>query len=177
MTGQPTAAFFIRRERRSRGSLRQRQAAVSVGRGRRDDCPGKDKVSWWVIWSVHSAIIRGTRESENNSAFLASRQPGYNPAMMIVLPTLSVAFAAFCVWLTARIINRRERWAKRIAVILAVLLVAYPLSVRPAFWILERAGDPGWAIDAYHMFYAPIWWVYDHGPQPVRSLIWWYCRG
>lgn len=35
----------------------------------------------------------------------------YDPAMTIVLPTLAVAFAAFCVWLTVRIYNRRERWA------------------------------------------------------------------
>jgi type VI protein secretion system component VasK len=32
--------------------------------------------------------------------------------MAIVLLALSVAFAAFCVWLVVRIINRRERWAK-----------------------------------------------------------------
>jgi hypothetical protein len=30
----------------------------------------------------------------------------------ILLPALAVAFAAFCVWLMVRIINRRERWAK-----------------------------------------------------------------
>jgi len=28
-----------------------------------------------------------------------------------LLPTLAVV-AAFCVWLTVRIVNRRERWAK-----------------------------------------------------------------
>ena len=32
--------------------------------------------------------------------------------MTIFLPTLAVAFAAFCVWLVVRIVNRRERWAK-----------------------------------------------------------------
>jgi type VI protein secretion system component VasK len=31
--------------------------------------------------------------------------------MMIAMPTLAVAFAAFCVWLTVRIVNRHERWA------------------------------------------------------------------
>ncbi|MBI3860989.1 MAG: hypothetical protein HY290_03755 [Planctomycetia bacterium] len=32
--------------------------------------------------------------------------------MTLLLPTLAVAFAAFCVWLTVRIVNRKERWAK-----------------------------------------------------------------
>jgi len=33
-------------------------------------------------------------------------------AMTILLPTLAFAFAAFCVWLTVRIVNWKERWAK-----------------------------------------------------------------
>lgn len=33
-------------------------------------------------------------------------------AMTMLLPTLAVAFAAFCVWLAVRIVNRRETWAK-----------------------------------------------------------------
>jgi len=32
--------------------------------------------------------------------------------MTILLPTLGVAFAAACVWLGVRFVNRRERWAK-----------------------------------------------------------------
>lgn len=42
--------------------------------------------------------------------------------MTLVLPALSVTFAAICVWLTVRIVNRRERWAKWAAV--AVLVYA-----------------------------------------------------
>jgi hypothetical protein len=33
--------------------------------------------------------------------------------MKILLAVLGVAFAAFAVWLVERIVNRRERWAKR----------------------------------------------------------------
>ena len=29
----------------------------------------------------------------------------------LLLPITAAAFAAFCVWLTVRIVNRRERWA------------------------------------------------------------------
>ena len=34
------------------------------------------------------------------------------PGMALALLIVGIAFAAFCVWLTVRIIDRRERWAK-----------------------------------------------------------------
>jgi len=66
--------------------------------------------------------------------------------MPLILPALDVAFAAFCVWLTVRIVNRKERWAKRLALWLIVLLpTLYVLSSGPliqlAFW-RERVGTP-----------------------------------
>jgi hypothetical protein len=54
--------------------------------------------------------------------------------MSVVIPvaTLAVAFGAFCIWLTVRIINRRERWAKWTAVaILVIGPVLYVLSSGP----------------------------------------------
>jgi hypothetical protein len=54
------------------------------------------------------------------------------PGMTMLFPTLAIAFAAFCVWLTVRIVNRREKWAKRTAWTVVVLLLLYPLSVGPA---------------------------------------------
>jgi hypothetical protein len=38
--------------------------------------------------------------------------------MTILLSTLAVAFAAFCVWLVVRIVNRKELWAKWTAALL-----------------------------------------------------------
>jgi hypothetical protein len=96
--------------------------------------------------------------------------------MTILLPALAVSFAAFCVWLGVRIVNRRERWAKRMAVALTAAVMLYVLSVGAVCRMLTLAGDPGWAVEAYHTVYAPIWWIYDNGPQPIRSAIWWYCR-
>jgi hypothetical protein len=37
--------------------------------------------------------------------------------MSLVLPTLAIAFAAFCVWPGVRVYNRRESWAKWTAVV------------------------------------------------------------
>jgi hypothetical protein len=61
-------------------------------------------------------------------------RPGYNRGMSIILPALAVAFAAFSGWLTVRIVNRRERWAKLTAVALAIALL-YPASFGPACWL------------------------------------------
>jgi WD40 repeat protein len=53
-----------------------------------------------------------------------------------VLTALAVAFAAFVVWLAVRIVNRRERWAKRTAVGLIVGGPAlYVVTFGPACWL------------------------------------------
>ena len=44
--------------------------------------------------------------------------------MTILVPVLAVACAAFCVWLTVRIVNRQERWAKWTAVAIILLAIA-----------------------------------------------------
>jgi hypothetical protein len=54
-----------------------------------------------------------------------------------LLPVLGVAIAAFAVWLTTRIVNRRERWAKRTALGLVAGIV-YLLSMGPACWFTSR---------------------------------------
>ncbi len=49
---------------------------------------------------------------------------------------LAVAFAALCVWLMVRLVNRRERWAKRTLAALVAMPVLYVASFGPACWIL-----------------------------------------
>jgi hypothetical protein len=61
--------------------------------------------------------------------------------MSVILLTLAVASAGFCVCLGVRIFNRRERWAKWTAVGTA-LLVAYPLSFGPACALAEKSWLP-----------------------------------
>jgi hypothetical protein len=84
--------------------------------------------------------------------------------MSIVLPALAIAFAASCVWLAVRIVNRRERWAKWTAAgTLVGIPLLYVLSFGPAcrlaaeqFVSPEALGDlyeplalaPDWARDA-----------------------------
>jgi hypothetical protein len=57
-----------------------------------------------------------------------------NTCMITLTAILALSIAAFCVWLTVRIVNRRERWAK---CALAVVLggpVMYILCFGPACW-------------------------------------------
>jgi hypothetical protein len=80
--------------------------------------------------------------------------------MAIALAIVGVAFAAFCVWLTVRIINRRERCAKWTAVGLALVL-AYPLSFGPACWLCEYGllgQKTAWVA------YRPLTWLACLGP-------------
>ncbi len=70
-----------------------------------------------------------------------------------ILATVGVTFAAICIWLTVRIINRRERWAKwTLAAGISVPLL-YVLSFGPACWFSSRMkfGD-----SAMSFFYFPI---------------------
>jgi hypothetical protein len=61
--------------------------------------------------------------------------------MSIVLPALAVAFAAFCIRLTVRIINRRERWAKWTLAAVVCAPVLYVASFGPACWISSHTLD------------------------------------
>jgi hypothetical protein len=82
--------------------------------------------------------------------------------MGLALSIFAVAFAAFCVWLVVRIINRRERWAKGVAIGLVVVL--YPLSFGPACWISSHAG----ASKSVGFIYQPMMQLWWQG-QPPRG--------
>ncbi|HEY3965188.1 MAG TPA: hypothetical protein VGM05_11605 [Planctomycetaceae bacterium] len=58
--------------------------------------------------------------------------------MTILLPVLAVVFAAFCVWLTVRIVNRRERWAKWTLAGAVGVPVLYVASFGPIVWLADR---------------------------------------
>jgi len=80
--------------------------------------------------------------------------------MNIALPALGVSFMAFAIWLTLRIINRRERWAKWTLSALIGLPVLYVASFGPACWITGRT-DFGW--QAVPIVYRPLTWTFSIG--------------
>lgn len=93
--------------------------------------------------------------------------------MSLVFPALGAAFAALCVWLTVRIVNRRERWAKRGAIALGAFVV-YTLSFGPVCWINSRAEvgtEVIWAA------YRPLFGIIQgHGPRVVQEGLLWYLK-
>ena len=94
--------------------------------------------------------------------------------MSIVLPAVGIAFAAFCVWLTVRIVNRRERWAKWTAVVLLIVVLAgYPLSIGPVCWLRENM-LPESISSPIMRAYMPLVWIRDNAPAPVRDTYWTY---
>ncbi len=98
--------------------------------------------------------------------------------MAIVVPALGVAFAAFYVWLVVRIVNRRERWTKRLAVALVAALVGYPLSFGLWISIYVAAHRHQQAIDVPCAIYRPIEFVAMNSAAPIqdaypRCIRWW----
>jgi hypothetical protein len=95
--------------------------------------------------------------------------------MRILVPAIGVFLTAFCIWLTVRIVNRREKWAKRTAIALVLVLGIYPLSIGPfvALYHREMLPEPIKTIALF--FYFPIFYLISlDGTQPIRTVIIWY---
>jgi hypothetical protein len=75
--------------------------------------------------------------------------------MTILLPSLAVTFAAFVVWLTVRLINRRKKPGKVFWVIAVIhaALIGYPLSFIPVSQLQARGILP---FDSVVVIYKPI---------------------
>ena len=95
--------------------------------------------------------------------------------MSILTAALGTAFAAFCVWLTVRLVNRRERWAKCTAVILALTVVAYPLSFGPVVSLWLHGVFPTSSLPIINGIFAPARYVLPHSGVD-QDFIDWYIR-
>ncbi|HEY2250726.1 MAG TPA: hypothetical protein VGH74_06680 [Planctomycetaceae bacterium] len=90
--------------------------------------------------------------------------------MWSLLTALAVAFAAFCVWLTVRIVNRRERWAKWTLAVIVGVPVLYVASIGPAWRIYAHSKSPILG-RCYYSFYSPIGLCCPDQMQPALD---WY---
>ena len=80
--------------------------------------------------------------------------------MTNVLAVLTLAYAAFCVWLTMQAINRQERWAKRLfAVVVFGVPVLYAASLGPMLWLCEKLDQPAWLCHITMGLYPPMFQV------------------
>src|SRR5258708_5482927 len=94
--------------------------------------------------------------------------------MTIIFPALAVALAAFCVWLTVQIVNRRERRAKWTAVGLIIALpMLYVVSVGPVCWLADRYQR--WDdLQFLRRAYLPLRKTLGCAPKPVEHAVWWW---
>ena len=86
--------------------------------------------------------------------------------MTILLPILAVAFTAFCVWLAVRIMNRRERWAKRTLTLVVGLPVLYLVSFGSAIY-LHYTYTP--REEFFYRAYAPVFSLVDNPDAPLTG--------
>ncbi len=132
--------------------------------GRRSDAPG---FAWPNVPFLLTALATA------RIPFPSPRPRRYNPPMGTFLAFFGVSFVAFCVWLTIRIVNRRERWAKRTAWGVSSLLLLYPLSLGPACRIAATPMDFGFIFPAAPAWMSPYWplgWLATDGaPARIRG--------
>jgi|SRR5579863_2412342 len=137
------------------------------------------------ILVLHRKGIERTRQKWLGTRGYTNRQRYYlfvllqaisaTTKMTILLPTLAVAFAAFCVWLTVRIVNRPERWAKRLAWGLWISMVpSYVIFLGPLLWLNRRGMLPDSVSDACQRIYWPLEWLCMYGPAPISAALDWY---
>jgi hypothetical protein len=91
--------------------------------------------------------------------------------MVAALVLIAVSYAALCVWLTVRIVNRRER---RDTLALATLIAApivYVMSFGPACWLgaRQRTGDRA----LMEGVYGPLIETAASMPDPIPT---WICH-
>jgi hypothetical protein len=91
------------------------------------------------------------------------------PGMAVALSVFGVAFAAFCVWLAVRMVNRGRKPGRAFwAAALVVGLMLYVASIGPAY----RAMCEGRiSMEVYRFVYRPVWLC----PQSLHDTIKLYC--
>ncbi len=95
---------------------------------------------------------------------------GYVAGMRILFQTMGVVVAAFCIWIGVRLVNRRERWAKRTTVSLSVSFpVLYVLNIGPAAKLAQSTGEY-WLM----LPYCPIAWLVE-ASETIGSIVFFYC--
>jgi hypothetical protein len=70
--------------------------------------------------------------------------------MSDALPAFVTAFAAVCLWLAIRVVNRRQLWASWSLALAVSIPALYAVSFGPACWLNERGYLSDWdVIDLY----------------------------
>src|SRR5262245_27068782 len=99
--------------------------------------------------------------------------------MAIATAILGLAFAAFCM-LGVRVINRRETWAIRAAIVVSLIVALYPPSIGPSWWLIHQTWCPELMQNVFSVIYRPIILLFDNPPISIRQAMesyaafWWW---
>lgn len=101
--------------------------------------------------------------------------------MAYVVLALGSTFAALCVWLVVRIVNRRERWAKCTLAGVVAVPALYVASFGPACWLARPLPLPKttpaivlWSFSEYKSppdFYWPLCWSASRCGNPFYHAL------
>lgn len=73
---------------------------------------------------------------------------------------------------------RRSSRSFAIVLLLAAALLLYPLSFGPVYWACSDSQGQlqldQWPVQVLFEIYAPLVWVYQQGPAPLRDTLQWY---
>src|SRR5262249_13363963 len=99
--------------------------------------------------------------------------------MIFALAIFGVSFAAICIWLTVRIINRRERWAQWTLAMVIGVPVIYVASFGPAFWLTSQVYIGRDTPHRILIAFLPIIRTFekDPGGHFKHWLLWWMTVG
>ncbi|MBI3865772.1 MAG: hypothetical protein HY290_28195 [Planctomycetia bacterium] len=98
--------------------------------------------------------------------------------MLKALAIFGFLFGTFVVWLTVRIVNRKERWAKWTAWGLAVAILWYPLSAGPVSMICIKLDNPVLVTRTISIVYWPLVKIIERAPnwcfEGFRAYVEWW---
>ena len=92
---------------------------------------------------------------------------GEDPTPPYVAALAMTVLAAIFVWLTVRVINRRERWAKWTLATVVAMPTLYFASFGPACWLVSRNEDSDTELPK---IYTPIGWLCWNSPIVRRVM-------
>jgi hypothetical protein len=114
---------------------------------------------WWYC-------LRLVPDSEDANSVASYRNAGYL-VIRLFAGALAIAYAAICLWLTIRIVNRRERWAKW-TLSLASLPVVYVAMIGPACWVSSQSGVGAGLVS---MVYEPVFELQSSDWQELSTVL------
>jgi hypothetical protein len=139
----------------------------------------------WVFWTVVAIVLTVAYPlSIVPVDWLVKRdllpKAAINYWVIIFYSSVPVIFMAVCIWLTVRVTNRRERWAKwSLAAMLSMpilYLASWPLMARVSEWLYRHELLPDAVRGVLEIVYYPAGMTVNGNAAPgwLRDAMLWY---